>query len=167
MTDSFLTTRSGLDDIAGRAAQRGLAVARITIGAMFLWVFFENYGKGLYTPSGYANLIQVYVDRGRAPAIWKTVMTSAAAHASIAAPMQAVAEISFGVLLTLGLLTRAVAFVAALFLGSLWVSEWGTAWIWELLVPVCTSLGVALGSAGRYLGIDAALARRRPHSWLW
>ena len=24
---------------------------------MFLWVFFENLGKGLYTPAGYAGLI--------------------------------------------------------------------------------------------------------------
>ena len=38
--------------------------------------------------------------------------------------------------LLLGLLTRPVALVAFLFLTSLWVSEWGTAWIWELLVPV-------------------------------
>ena len=37
--------------------------------------------------------------------------------------------------------TRPVAFVAFLFLGSLWVSEWGTAWIWELLVPVLVALG--------------------------
>jgi hypothetical protein len=27
------------------------------IGAMLVWVFFENLGKGLYTPAGYANLI--------------------------------------------------------------------------------------------------------------
>ena len=37
---------------------RGLAIVRITIGAMFVWVFFENLGKGLYTPAGYAGLIR-------------------------------------------------------------------------------------------------------------
>ena len=31
-------------------AGNGLALARVTIGAMFVWVFFENLGKGLYTP---------------------------------------------------------------------------------------------------------------------
>ena len=30
-------------------AATGLAIVRLTIGAMFLWVFFENLGKGLYT----------------------------------------------------------------------------------------------------------------------
>jgi len=67
----------------------------------------------------------------------------------------------------IGLLTRPAAFVAFLYLGSLWVSEWGTAWIWELLVPVLASLGVAIGSAGRAWGVDSLLARRYPSSPLW
>jgi uncharacterized membrane protein YphA (DoxX/SURF4 family) len=149
------------------SARRGLAFARCAIGAMFIWVFFENYGKGLYTPAGYAGLIKVYIDHGRAPGIWKAVMAAAAANASVAAPMQAVAEASFGVLLTLGLLTRPVALAAGLFLTSLWVSEWGTAWIWELLVPLLTAFALAIGGAGRYWGIDAILARGRPDSLLW
>jgi hypothetical protein len=41
---------------AGSAAN-GLAIVRVTIGAMFVSVFFENLGKGLYTPAGYASLI--------------------------------------------------------------------------------------------------------------
>ncbi len=32
-------------------AGKGLAIVRVTIGAMFVWVFFENLGKGLYTPA--------------------------------------------------------------------------------------------------------------------
>jgi uncharacterized membrane protein YphA (DoxX/SURF4 family) len=45
--------------------------------------------------------------------------------AAIAAPMQGLTEISLGVLLVVGLVTRPAAFVAFLFLGSLWISEWG------------------------------------------
>src|SRR6266568_317538 len=56
-------------------------------------------------------------------------------------------EIGLGVLLVIGLLTRPAAFVAFLYLGSLWISEWGTSWIWELLVPVLATLGVAIGRA--------------------
>jgi hypothetical protein len=50
-----------------RDAADGLAVVRVTIGAMFVWVFFENLGKGLYTPAGYAGLIQHYIEAGHAP----------------------------------------------------------------------------------------------------
>jgi len=148
-------------------AAKGLALVRITIGAMFVWVFFENLGKGLYTPAGYAGLINYYIQHDHAPAVWKTVMAAAASHASMAAPLQGLTEISLGVLLVLGLLTRPAALVAFLFLGSLWISELGTSWIWELLVPVITSLGLAVGRAGRAWGVDALLARRNPVSPWW
>jgi uncharacterized membrane protein YphA (DoxX/SURF4 family) len=148
-------------------AGNGLALVRVTIGALFVSVFFENLGKGLYTPAGYAGLINNYIQHSHSPAIWKGVMGLAASHAAMAAPMQAVTEISLGILLIIGLLTRPVGLVAFLYLGSLWVSEWGIAWIWELLVPVLASLGLAIGSAGRKWGIDAWLAERWPSAWLW
>ena len=150
-----------------REAPIGLALVRLTIGAMFLWVFFENKGKGLYTPGGYAGLISYYIKMSHSPAAWKSVMALAASHASIAAPLQGLTEISLGILLLIGLLTRPVAFVAFLFLGSLWLSEYGTSWIWELLVPVMASLGLAIGRAGRKWGVDASLARRWPGSPWW
>lgn len=145
----------------------GLALVRLTIGSLFVWVFFENLGKGLYTPAGYAGLISYYIKQGHAPAAWKALMALAVNHASIAAPAQASTEISLGILLTLGLLTRPAGLVAFFFLGSLWVSEWGTAWIWELLVPMLASLALVIGRAGRTWGIDAWLARRRPFSPWW
>src|SRR6266513_3001902 len=102
-------------------AANGLALVRVTIGAMFVWVFFENLGKGLYTPAGYAGLIRHYIEASHSPAAWKAVMVLAASHATVAAPMQALTEITLGILLVTGLLTRPAAFVAFLFLGSLWI----------------------------------------------
>ena len=161
-------TQGGYQARAGTPeAPVGLALVRLTIGAMFVWVFFENLGKGLYTPGGYGGLINYYIKQGRAPAAWKAVMALAANHASMAAPGQAVTEISLGVLLMLGLLTRPAALVAFLFLASLWISEWGTAWIWELLVPVLASLALVVGRAGRTWGLDGRLAQRRPTSLWW
>ena len=149
------------------SAASGLALVRVTVGAMLVSVFFENLGKGLYTPAGYAALIRHYIEASHSPAAWKAVMGLAANHASMAAPMQGVTEISLGILLVIGLLTRPTAFVAFLFLGSLWISELGTAWIWELLVPVLASLGLAIGRAGRRWGIDAWLSQRWPSSPWW
>jgi uncharacterized membrane protein YphA (DoxX/SURF4 family) len=148
-------------------AGKGLAIMRVTIGAMFVWVFFENLGKGLYSPAGYTGLINYYIKNSHSPGVWKAVMGLAASHAALAAPMQAMTEISLGILLVIGLLTRPAAFVAFLYLGSLWVSEWGTSWIWELLVPMLTSLGLAIGSAGRKWGVDAWLAQRWPSIPRW
>jgi len=153
--------------IAGKQAANGLALVRVTIGAMFVWVFFENLSKGLYAPGGYAGLIHYYIEKGHSPAAWKAVMALAASHAAMAAPMQGILELSLGVLLVIGLFTRPVAFVAFLYLGSLWMSEWGTAWIWELLNPVLASLALAIGCAGRAWGVDAWLAQRWPNApWL-
>jgi len=148
-------------------ARIGLALVRLTIGAEFVWVFFENLGKGLYKPVAYAGLINYYIANDAAPAVWKSVMSVTASHASVAAPLQGMTEISLGVLLLLGLFTRPVALVAFAFLGSLWVSELGTSWIWELLVPVLASLALVIGSAGRTCGVDSFLARRWPNSLLW
>jgi uncharacterized membrane protein YphA (DoxX/SURF4 family) len=148
-------------------AANGLALVRLTIGAMFVWVFFENKGKGLYTVGGYSGLINYYIKASHSPAAWKALMGVMASHASIAAPLQGLTEISLGILLVIGLLTRPAAFVAFLFLGGLWVSELGTSWIWELLVPVLASLGLAIGRAGRRWGIDAWLSQRWPSSPWW
>ena len=117
-------------------AANGLALVRVTIGAMLLWVFFENLGKGLYSPAGYAGLINYYLKASHSPAAWKAVMALAANHAAMAAPMQGLTEISLGILLLIGLLTRPVGLVAFLILGSLWISVFGTAWIWEIIVTV-------------------------------
>ena len=168
MTTNEAQAQNATASFAGQSdAANGLALVRVTVGAMFVWVFFENLGKGLYSPSAYSDLINYYIQKGHSPAAWKAVMALAASHAHMAAPMQAATEISLGILLVIGLLTRPAAFVAFLFLGSLWVSEWGTSWIWELLVPVLASLGLAVGRAGRAWGIDALLARRGPTSPWW
>jgi uncharacterized membrane protein YphA (DoxX/SURF4 family) len=168
MSTNVTQARNASVSFAGESdAANGLALVRLTIGAMFVSVFFENLGKGLYTASGYAGLIRYYIGASHSPAAWKWVMSLAANHAAMAAPMQGVTELSLGILLVIGLFTRPAAFVAFLFLASLWVSEWGTAWIWELLVPVLASLGLSVGRAGRAWGIDTLLARRRPSSPWW
>ncbi len=158
--------------LSGNAERRSgarcaLSMLRIVLGALFISVFFENFNKGLYGASGYAGLINYYIEKGHAPQALKSVMSLMVAHANVAGPMQAVTEISFGLLLVIGLLTRPVALAAFLFLTTLWVSEWGTAWIWELLVPMAVALALVIGSAGRTFGVDALLAKRYPSSPLW
>jgi len=148
-------------------AQVALTLLRLGLGSLFVWVFFENLGKGLYSPSGYSGLINYYIEKGHGPQLLKGVMALMANHASVAGPMQAVTEITFGVLLVIGLFTRPVALGAFLFLSTLWMAEWGTAWIWELLIPMLVALALMIGAAGRKWGIDELLARRNSRSLLW
>ena len=157
---------SSLDNNDTRA-QVALTLLRVGLGCLFVWVFFENLGKGLYSPSGYSGLINYYIEKGHAPQLLKSIMAFMASHATFAGPMQGLTEISFGVLLLIGLLTRPVALGAFLFLSTLWVAEWGTAWIWELLIPMIVALALVIGSAGRKWGVDQLLARRYPRSPLW
>ncbi len=137
--DSAQTEATRPDNLFDAAT--GLALVRMTIGAMFVWVFFENLGKGTYTLAGYAGVINYYIKESHSPAVW--------------------------ILLIIGLLIRPAALVAFLFLSGFWISELGTSWIWELLVPVLACLGLAIGGAGRKWGVDAWLAQRWPSSLWW
>jgi uncharacterized membrane protein YphA (DoxX/SURF4 family) len=150
-----------------KSAQVALTILRLGLASLFISVFFENLGKGLYSPSGYSGLINYYIEKGHAPQLLKSIMALMANHAGFAGPMQGVTEITFGVLLLVGFFTRPVALGAFLFLSTLWVAEWGTAWIWELLIPMIVALALMIGAAGRKWGIDELLARRYPRSLLW
>ena len=94
-------------------------------------------------------------------------MGSAAAAATVSAPMQGVLEASLGILLIIGLFTRPAAFVAFVFLSSLWLSEWGIGWYWELLTPMIVAASLALGPSGEYMALDRALAQRWPRLVIW
>jgi uncharacterized membrane protein YphA (DoxX/SURF4 family) len=141
---------------------RALAVLRVALGALFVWVFFENLGKGAYTPAGYKGVIDYYVKNGHSPDVWKAIISVAAANARIVAPLQAATELGFGVCLVAGIATRVVAAAAGAFLFTLWVTEFGTSWIWELAMPIVVAFALAWARPGRTWGVDALLARRYP-----
>src|SRR5881275_259939 len=95
--------------IGASREERALAVLRVALGAMFIWVFFENLAKGAYSPGGYKGVIDYYLKNGHSPAAWKAVMSVMAANARVVAPVQAATELGFGVLLLAGVATRIVA----------------------------------------------------------
>src|SRR5215831_18466183 len=97
-TNASTTQQATTSTDKGIYAAKGLVVVRLTVGAMFVWVFFENLGKGLYTAGGYSSLINYYIKMGHSPAAWKAVMGFMASHAAMVAPGQAVTEISLGIL---------------------------------------------------------------------
>jgi len=152
----------GPEAMGGSREQRALAILRVVLGAMLVSTFLENLGKGAYSPAGYKGVIDYYLSHGHAPALWKDVMSAAAANARIAGPLQAVTELGLGVLLIAGVATRAVAAAAGAFLFTLWLSEIGASWPWELAMYVVVAFCLAWARAGRAWGVDAVLVRRNP-----
>ena len=103
MSDDPSTNENSYKAAGSGPAKAGLAIMRLGLGAMFLYVFFENLYKGLYGKDGYADQINYYIEKGHAPGFWKSIMSLAANHATVAGPMQAVTEVSFGLFFILGL----------------------------------------------------------------
>jgi uncharacterized membrane protein YphA (DoxX/SURF4 family) len=171
--DALATAAAGDERTAGVTTydatreKRALAVIRMAIGAMFVWVFFENLRKGAYTPAGYRGIIDYYLTKSAAPGIWKSVMSFAAAHAAVAGPLQAASELAFGIALFTGTASRLFAAASAGFLFTLWLSELGAAWVWELLIPIIVAGCLAATRPGRTWGVDALLSRRWPKLPLW
>src|SRR3954471_18593808 len=108
------------DTISSGREQRALAVMRIALGAMFVWVFFENLGKGAYTPAGYKGVIDYYLKNGHAPGAWKAIMAVMARDARTVAPIKTEPGLALALVLLAGPATRLVAVAAGAFLFSLW-----------------------------------------------
>jgi uncharacterized membrane protein YphA (DoxX/SURF4 family) len=136
------------------------AVLRLMLGALFVSTFFENLEKNLYTVPGYSGLIGDYAARNNAPGLWSDhFMKFISDHASFFAPVQAVFELSLGILLVLGIASGIVALVTAGHLTALWISELGIFWVWELLSLIVVAVVVGLAF------LPALLDRSRPVSY--
>ena len=117
------------------------------LGALSISVFYENLHKQLYESAGYAQLIRGYKAEGNAPRVWKDFMGFIADHASFFAPVQAVFELSLGIVLVLGIGAGVVSLVAGAHLTALWISELSPRrWVWELLSLIVVAVVVAIGS---------------------
>jgi uncharacterized membrane protein YphA (DoxX/SURF4 family) len=142
------------------SGNRGIAFLRLYLGALFCTVFFENVALDRYTPDGYQQLIDRYAGQNNAPGFWSDgVMGFFADNSEVLAPVQFVTELSFAVLLVLGIATGAVALFAAAFLFSLWLSELGIFWIWELLSITAIAVVVGLSSLPELRGAGSLKQR--------
>jgi DoxX len=165
MAASDVTARAASPDRRPPALDRvrWTLVLRTALGALFVSVFLENLVKGLYTPRGYAGLINGYANdpHATAPGFWRhDVMPFIAGHASFFAPAQAAFELALGVALVLGLATGLVALLAAGHLTILWFSELGIFWVWELLGLIIVAAVVGLSTLPQLAGRGRGLADR-------
>jgi uncharacterized membrane protein YphA (DoxX/SURF4 family) len=135
------------------------------MGALFLAVWAENLGKGLYTPDGWADFVQNYADTTKV-GIYATVLNDYLIPNStlFAYGQLAIEFVVFGLFLLLGVFTPVSGLLAAGFQLNLLVATSGTGeWPGTYFVMFVLLVAVALGQAGRTIGMDERFARRQPH----
>ncbi len=141
-----------------------LACLRIMMGAIFVAVWSFNLRKGFYSPHGWAHFVQHYADTtvvGPYATFLNKVMIP---NAAITSRAQFALELIVGLCLILGLFTPVVGLLGSLFQLNLLVATSGTRdWPGTYIIMCLLLLAIALSQSGRTLGLDARLARRRPH----
>ncbi len=147
-------------------SQLMLACLRILMGAIFLAVWSDNLMKGYYTAGGWADFVQKYADTTRVAVYGRVLDDVLIPNAAVFAYGQfAIEFVVFGLFLVFGIFTPVAGGLAAGFQLNLLVATSGIPAEWPgtyiLMVALC--LTVALGQAGRTLGVDARFAKRNPH----
>ena len=150
-----------------RAPRMGLVLAllRIFMGAMFVAVWTENLRKDLYTPDGYRDFITDLAKQTDITWYGDFIRDVVAPNAAVFAYGQLVLElVVMGGFLLAGFLTPVSALISAGFSLNLLLASWGVPGEWQgtYVMMIAILLAVAVGQAGRTLGIDARLARKNP-----
>ena len=153
---------------ATRETRTGLMMAclRVLMGVIFLAVWADNLVKGFYSPDGWAAFVQDYADTTKVGLYADLLESVMIPNAALFAYGQLGIElVVFGIFLVLGLFTPVAALLGALFQLNLLIATSGipTEWPGTYILMVALLLAVGLSQAGRTLGLDALLARRRPH----
>lgn len=146
---------------AGRSTREdgSTTILRWLLAAVLLTAFWRNLHDHNYTAAGYARLIHHYQAQATAPDWWKSVEGFVAAHAALFSVVQAIGEITLGLCLAIGILRPVAATFACLHLAALWMSEWSTAWTFDLVWAPVTAAAVAMATWPAFR--DAATVRSR------
>jgi uncharacterized membrane protein YphA (DoxX/SURF4 family) len=142
-----------------------LALLRVFMGGMFLSVWADNLQKDLYTPDGYRTFVSHLASETDLTWYGDFIQRVVVPHAAAFAYGQLVVElVVMGLFLVAGFLTPVSGLVAAGFSVNLLLASWGVPGEWQgtYLMMIGIALAVSVTQAGRTLGVDARLARRRP-----
>ncbi len=137
---------------------------RVMMGAIFLAVWSYNLQHGYYSPHGWAAFVGHYADTTTYGAYRSFLIHVMIPHAAIAARAQFFTELVVGLFLIGGLVTPVVGLLGSIFQLNLLFATSGTKdWPGTYIIMCLLLAAIALAQAGRTWGLDARLARRRPH----
>lgn len=148
-----------------------VALLRIMLGLLFLSTWLSNAFKGFYTPDGLVTFFTDVFPQSENPLTWYAAFIEniILPIRSLFAPFQLVTEFLLGVFLLSGFLTPLVSIGAGFFILNTFLATFGHDWPWSYWMILGILFVVFFTRAGRSLGIDGWLVKRRgePSFYLW
>ncbi|MDX1417779.1 MAG: DoxX family protein [Candidatus Promineifilaceae bacterium] len=148
--------------------QMGMALAllRITLGVIILVTWYDNLRSGLYTADGLVGFFNWLFDaengNGSSLLFVKSYLdTFIVPIAGPFAAFQMIAELTMGLALLLGVITRLFSLAAIFFFINVLLSYFGGhEWIWTYVLLIMSAVTLLVGAAGRKWGIDSLFLKR-------
>ena len=149
-----------------------VSLLRIMLGLLFLTTWWSNQSKGFYTPDGLQYFFtQVFPQSGNSLTWYAAFIENIILPARGAfGPFQLVTEFLIGVFLLVGFLTPYTSAAGAFFILNTFLATFGHDWPWSYVMILGILLVLFFTRAGRSLGIDSILVRKRgeprlPYLW--
>jgi uncharacterized membrane protein YphA (DoxX/SURF4 family) len=180
---TFFRPPSSEDDVAlrTRLLAIGLAVLRIIFGLILFTNGLSKLTNGglmhlhplpgfLIDYNGAKGIIQANVQHHPIEPYKRFILDVVVPHWTLFGVLVTIGELSTGLALILGAFTPIMAIAAALMMFHIYFSTWGggdSYFVWDYWTEFIPYLALALASAGRYYGLDTAIARRVPALRRW
>jgi uncharacterized membrane protein YphA (DoxX/SURF4 family) len=155
--ENFLATKTQ------RVPLAWISLLRILVGVLFLTTWASNLSKGFYTPDGLLEFFTSVFPQADNPLTWYAGFIEGVILPirGFFAPFQLVAEFLFGLFLLLGFLTPFASAAGIFFVLNTFLATFGHDWPWSYAMLMAILAVVLVTRAGRSLGIDNLLIKRR------
>lgn len=149
-----------------------VSLLRIMVGLVFLTTWWSNLSKGFYTPDGLFNFFtQVFPQTDNPLAFYAAFIENTILPLrSVFAPFQLISEFLLGIFLLVGFITPYTSTAAAFFILNTFLATYGHDWPWSYVMILGILFVLFFTRAGRSLGIDRMLVRKKgspPLPYLW
>ena len=140
-----------------------VSLLRIMLGLLFITTWWSNQSKGFYTPDGLQYFFtQVFPQSGNSLTWYAAFIDNIILPVrGVFAPFQLVIEFLIGVFLLAGFLTPYTSAAGAFFILNTFLATFGHDWPWSYVMILGILLVLFFTRAGRSLGIDGILVRKR------
>ena len=147
-----------------------MALLRVFLGVKFLQ---HGIAKWSWLGTGDLKHQLTFWMQGDSPAAYTTYIPFLSKfivpHAAVYSYMVVLGELAVGALLVLGLTSRLAALIALFMSANYLLATWNLGFEWQAVNEafIAIEAAILMTGAGRTVGVDTALARRRPGWPIW